>query len=156
MLTVIDEYSRFPFAFPIKDTSSSSVLACLRNLFSLLGTPAFIHSDRGRQFVFSEFNSFCHENGISHSCTTPYHPSGNGQTERFNGTIWTAIRCILHSQQLGLEKWEDVLPQALASIRTLVCSATNETPHSRLFRFDRRGSAGFSFRLGYHQAATLI
>ena len=103
MLTVIDEYSRFPFAFPIKDTSSSSVLACLRNLFSLLGTPAFIHSDRGRQFVSSEFNSFCHENGISHSCTTPYHPSGNGQTERFNGTIWTAICCILHSQQLGLE-----------------------------------------------------
>ena len=50
-----------------------------------------------------------------------------------------------YTQQLGLEKWEDVLPQALASIRTLVCSATNETPHSRLFRFDRRGSAGFSF-----------
>ena len=87
MLAVIDEYSRFPFAFPIKETSSSSVLACLRNLLSLLGTPTFIHSDRGQQFVSSEFNSFCHESGISHSCLTPYHPSKNGQIERFNGTI---------------------------------------------------------------------
>ena len=52
---------------------------------------------------------------------------------------------IRSARSARLEKWEDVLPQALASIRTLVCSATTETPHSRLFRFDRRGSAGFSF-----------
>ena len=39
-------------------------------------------------------------------------------------------------------QWESVLPDALHSIRSLLCTATNETPHERLFRFPRRNSAG--------------
>ena len=45
IFTIIDEYSRFPFAFPCPDTSSSSVIKCFKNLFSLFGMPAYVHSD---------------------------------------------------------------------------------------------------------------
>jgi len=31
-----------------------------------------------------------------------------------------------------------VLPEALHAVRSLVCLATNETPHEGLFRFSRR------------------
>ena len=40
--------------------------------------------------------------------------------------------------------WESVLPEALSSIRGLLCTATNATPHSWLLNFSRKGTQGFS------------
>ena len=37
-----------------------------------------------------------------------------------------------------------VLPDALHSIRSLLCTATNATPHERMFKFQRRSSSGHS------------
>ena len=42
------------------------------------------------------------------------------------------------------ERWEDVLPESLHAIRSLVCLATNETPHDRMFKFNRRSMTGVS------------
>ena len=44
LLTVVDEYSRFPFAFPCSNVNAQSVSACLTQLFVLFGMPAYIHS----------------------------------------------------------------------------------------------------------------
>ena len=81
---------------------------------------------------------------IVHSVTTPYHPQGNGHCERTNATLWTAINCILQSRGLLPDKWESVMDQALASMRCVSSTATNESPHQRFFAFDRRSSVGFS------------
>ena len=143
-LSVIDEYSRFPFAFPLYQVTSSSIINCLKSIFSVFGVPQFIHSDRGTQFMSTEFRNFCQMSGISISRTTPYHPNGNGQCEKYNGVISKAITCLLHSRNLPQSAWDKVLPEALSSIRGLLCTATGETPHSRLFQFDRRSSFGQS------------
>lgn len=92
----------------------------------------------------TEFRNFCQMSGISISRTTPYHPNGNGQCEKYNGVISKAITCLLHSRNLPQSAWDKVLPEALSSIRGLLCTATGETPHSRLFQFDRRSSFGQS------------
>ena len=144
LLTIIDEYSRFPFAFPLRQISSANVINCLRQLFSLFGTPAFMHTDRGTQFMSQEFQSFCLSAGISLSRTTPYHPQGNGQCERYNGVICKSISCLLHARNLPTSHWEFVLPDALAAIRTLLCTSTGESPHARMFQYERRGSLGYS------------
>ena len=47
LLTVVDEYSRFPFAFPCADVAAATVIKPLTNLFSAFGNPSFVHSDRG-------------------------------------------------------------------------------------------------------------
>ena len=39
VLTVIDYYSRYPFAFPLRDSCSKSVIAALRMIFSMFGLP---------------------------------------------------------------------------------------------------------------------
>ncbi|MEL7308806.1 MAG: RNase H-like domain-containing protein, partial [Pseudomonadota bacterium] len=144
LLVIIDEYSRFPFAFALTEITSQSIIRCLSSLFFLCGTPNFIHTDRGTQFMSEELNNYLFKLGISHSRTTPYNPQGNGQTERYNGVIWKAIQCILHSRGLTPGMWESVLNEALAANRTLLCTATNETPHSRLFKFERHGTQGYS------------
>ena len=128
LLTVVDEFSRFPFAFPLRNITSSSVIKCLSTLSAILGTPGFIHSDRGTQFVSSEFQNFCRQNGVATSKTTPYHPQGNGQNERYNGIVWKAVQCLLHSTNRPLTDWESVLPSALLSIRTLINTVTKESP----------------------------
>lgn len=44
ILTIVDEFSRFPFAIPCSDISAVTVITHLRNIFSLFGMPVYIHS----------------------------------------------------------------------------------------------------------------
>ena len=46
------------------------------------------------------------------------------------------------SKNLPIKYWQDVLPDALHSLRSLHCTATNETQHERLFA--RRSTSGCS------------
>ena len=45
LLTVVDEYSRYPFAFPLSDMTASKAIRCLESLFTMFGPPQRIHSD---------------------------------------------------------------------------------------------------------------
>ena len=58
--------------------------------------------------------------------------------------IWTAIKFAITSRKLDIEQWECVLPDVLHSIRSLLCTATNATPHERLLHFPRRSTFGVS------------
>ena len=113
----------------------------LKSVFSFFGTPVFIHSDRGSQLLSHEFDTFCDRAGTAHSPTTPHNPKGNGQCEKYNGVIWKGVLCNLHSRGLSEDRWEEMLHDVLASIRTLICTATNGTPHDRFFGFPRRRSS---------------
>lgn len=82
--------------------------------------------------------------GVATSRTTPYNPQGNGQVERYNGIIWKTINLSLKSRNLPTERWEEVLPVSLHAVRSLLCTATNETPHERMFKHPRRSTSGTS------------
>ena len=84
MLTIIDEYLRFPFVYPCENTNTDTVIACLSQLFSLFGMPHYIHSDRGSSFMSGELKDYLSSKGIATSRTTPYNPQCNGQTECYN------------------------------------------------------------------------
>ena len=144
LLTIIDEYSRFPFAFPCKDMTSKTIIHCLNQLFSIFGMPDMIHSDRATDFLSEELRKYLREKGIATSKTSRYHPEGNGQVEKLNGTLWKAIQVTLHARNMNTQYWENVLPDALHSIRSLLCTATNMTPHDRLFKYSRKSTSGTS------------
>ncbi|KAA5634568.1 transposase family protein, partial [Pseudomonas aeruginosa] len=134
ILTVIDEFSRFPFAFPCSDVSSKTVIKHLNNLFMIFGMPSYVHSDRGTAFLSAEVQEFLHVRGNATSRTTAYNPQGNGQVEKLNSTLWRTILLALKTKNLSVENWEQVLSQALHSIRSLLCTTINCTPHERMFR----------------------
>ena len=144
MLTVVDEFSRYPFAVQCKDLSAATVNKALRSIFSLFGTSSYIHSDRGSSFMSKELKSYLHTIGIATSRTTPYHPQENGLVERYNSTIWKAVTLALKTRKISISRWEEVLPDALHSIRCLISTSTNCTPHERMFNFQRRTSSGMS------------
>ena len=148
ILTICDEYSRFLFAFSCRDTRAKSVITPLRELFVVFGMAAYLHSDRGSAFMSHELKQFLHNKGIATGRTTSYNSSGNGQVEKLNGTIWKAVTLALKTHKLPINAWQDVLPDALHSIRTLLCTSTNKTPHERLFVFQRRSTTGSSIPRG--------
>lgn len=144
ILTIIDEYSRFPFAFPCKDLTSNTVIKCLKEIFMIFGTPQYIHSDRGSSFISNELRNFLIPLGVACSRTTPYNPQCNGQVERLNGTLWKTVQLLLRSKNMAITQWEQMLPLALHCIRSLLCTSTNTTPHERMFNHARRSPTGES------------
>ena len=144
LLIIVDEFSRFPFVFPCKNTASSTVIQCLDKLFSLTGTPSFVHSDNATSFASHEFKQYLLRRGIASSKCSIYHPAGNGQAEKTVGTVWKAIQLALQTFNLPLSRYESVLDDVLHSIRSLLCVATNSTPHERFFNFQRRSCTGKS------------
>ncbi len=144
MLTIVDKFSRFPFTCPCRDISTTSVTSSLNTLYSIFGMPAYTHSDQRSSFMSAELRRYLHGKGIATSRTTPYNPQGNGQCERYNGTIWRTVQLALKSRNLPTSEWEKVLPDALHSIRSLICTSTNATPHERLFNYQRRSTNGQS------------
>ena len=105
LLTVIDEYSRFPFAFPCGNMESQTVISCLMQIFNLFGACGYIHSDRCKSFLSREFVSFMHKLRIPTSKTSVYHPASNGQCEKYNDVIWSGVKLALKEQNLPITKW---------------------------------------------------
>ena len=98
ILTIVDEYSRFPFMFPCPDMTAATVIRCLRSLFSMFGLPNAIHSDRGTNFMSQELKDYLTAHSIAQTRTTPYRPECNGQCERYNGVLWKSILLKLKSE----------------------------------------------------------
>jgi hypothetical protein len=87
-------------------------------------------------YSLEELRTFVIGKRVPTSHTTCYNPEGNGQVERYNGIIWKAIVTCLKSK--------NVLADALHLVCSLLCTATNETPHERFFGFPRRSTIGSS------------
>ena len=47
-----------------------------------------------------------------------------------------------HAVPLDTRQWELLLSDALHSIRSLLSTATNQTPHERLFNYQQKSSFG--------------
>lgn len=96
-LIIVDAFSKWPevYAVPVSQyngTSSRATIERLRDCFARFGYPLILVSDNGAQFTSTEFRQFCSTNGIKQMHSAPYHPSSNGQAERFVQTIKRALR----------------------------------------------------------------
>ena len=82
-LVVVDSFSKWPEVERVKSTDAKTTCAVLRKLFATHGIPRTVVSDNGPGFASAELQQFFARNGVQHIFTAPYHPSSNGQAERY-------------------------------------------------------------------------
>lgn len=129
VFTVIDYYSRYPFACIISSSSSQQVIEKLIQIFAKFGFPSEIVSDNGTCFTSQEFQDFLTSLGIKHCRSSVYFPSSNGLVERFHSTLKS------HTDKLLSQKFSFTvaLEQALFDIRSLPHEGTGKSPFFLMF-----------------------
>ena len=58
--------------------------------------------------------------------------------------MWKHVKLALASKNLPETQRETVFPEALHSIKSLLCTETNATSHERLFSYQQRSPSGHS------------
>lgn len=131
VMVVTDYFTKWVEIFAIPDQQAETCADILLNeVFARYGCPYDLHSDQGRNFISAVFVELCKILEIRKTRTSPYHPSGNGQVERFNRTLIRMIKAYLKGEQ---REWDRNLGCLAGAYRSSVHEATGFTPNFLLF-----------------------
>ncbi|XP_058494566.1 uncharacterized protein LOC131465683 [Solea solea] len=136
VLVVTDHFTRYAQAFPSRNQKAQSVAKILVDKYFLhYGLPARIHSDQGRDFESQLIKELLKMMGIRKSRTTPYHPQGDPQPERFNRTLLSMLGT------LGCERkkqWSKHIGYLVHAYNSTKCDATGYSPYFLMFGREAR------------------
>ena len=117
ILTVIDRYTRWPEAYPMKDNTAKSVVQTLTHHYiPRFGVPINITMDQGKQFTSILFKEFTNFLGAHKIHTSPYHPQANGMVERFHRQLKACIKAATNNTH----NWSNEIPLILLGLRSTV------------------------------------
>lgn len=129
LLILVDAFSKWiDVRILNKITADATIMHC-RDFFSTFGIPSVFVSDHGTQFTSWEFKNFLKMNGVVHKMGAPYHPSTNGQAERYVKTI----KHKLNALKCGKQNLSAELCNILLIYRKTIHPATGKSPSMIVF-----------------------
>lgn len=135
LLTLMDFATRYPEGVPLRRIDAESVAEALCHVFTRLGIPEEILSDRGSNFMSELMANMFGLLQVEHIKASPYHPETNGMLERFHATL----KAMLRKTRDHPKNWDDWVPYVLFAYRDAPQAATGFSPFELLFGRGVRG-----------------
>ena len=135
ILTMMDLYSKYPAAVPLKRVDNITVLDAMFQVFSDYGIPNELLTDQGSVFTSKLTKAMCTEFGIGKIQTSPYHPQSDGALERWHA----CLKGMLKRSQVNLKKWDVELKYLLFAYRCTPHCVTGFAPFTLMYGRDVRG-----------------
>ena len=131
VLVVTDRFTRYAQGFITSSQTAKAVAETFYNGYLVhYGWPERIHSDKGGCFESDLIKELCKIANVQKSRTTPYHPEGNAQVEKFNHTLLRMIGTLDHDQKSKWQDWVSTLTHAYNCTR---CESTGFSPYYLMF-----------------------
>jgi len=143
ILTVVDHFSKFAFAIPLRcHTAPVVARALMIHVFAYFGAPLQILTDRGPEFESGLFQELLRWMEIEKIRTTVFRPSTNGVVERFHRTLNSMLAKSINDSQ---KNWDDRVYLVLAAYRASVHESTGFTPNRLFLGREVRLPVAFSY-----------
>jgi transposase InsO family protein len=114
VLVLTDVFSKCTVAIPTRNhTTTTTGKAIMYGWFMKYGVPEKLHSDQGRNLESDLISELCKMYRIGKTRTTPYHPQGHGQCQRFNRPMHDLLRFLTPKQK---RHWPDDLPEVVFNV----------------------------------------
>ena len=145
ILVITDHFTRFALAVPTKNQTARTTAEALFNNFVVhYGFPKRLHSDQGANFESRIIRELCSIAGCEKSRTTPYHPQGNGMTERFNRSLLGMLGTLEPHQK---SDWKSYIGPLVHAYNCTRHESTGFTPYSLMFGRDPNLPVDLTFGL---------
>ena len=134
ILVITDHFTRFAQAIPTRNMTAKTTADALLNGFIVhYGIPKKLHADQGANFESRLIKELCSIMGCDKSRTTPYHPMGNGMTERYNRTLLGMLGTLEPHQKAD---WKTHVAPLVHAYNCTRHESTNFSPYSLMFGRD--------------------
>lgn len=123
LLTIIDCFTRFALAVPIKRKTGPLVAEALSTAWKTMKPPVYFQTDKGTEFYNKDVAKLLRKHGVHHFST---HQELKAQiAERFNRTLRRALK--MHMAEKKTLRYIDYLPDFLYGY--------NHRPHSAIYPY---------------------
>ena len=129
-LVVVDTFSRFIGAYPVRDTGTQTNINALEKWITSYGIPQKIVHDNGSAFINSDFINWTKEFGITFAPRTTYSPWTNGKVEVQNQHLTRYWRNFMNQSGNNLSK---IASKFAFAHNTSVSYTTGQTPYEIVF-----------------------
>lgn len=145
VLVITDHFTRYAQAIPTSNQRATTVAkVLLEKFFVHYGLPCRIHSDQGRDFESSLIKELLNMLGIKKSRTTPYHPQGDPQPERFNRTLLSMLGTLDPKDK---QRWSQHVAFMVHAYNCTRNEATGYSPYFLMFGREARLPVDVCFSL---------
>ena len=145
VLVVTDHFTGYAQAYVTpNETAKVTARVFLDEFCTVFGLPDQIITDQGTNFESNLVKEMCALLGIKKLRTTPYHPQGNGQCERFNRTLISMLGTLDRESKAHWPKLVKSLVRCYNATRNRM---TGFSPHQLMFGYSPRLPLDVDFNL---------
>ena len=131
VLVITDHFTRYALAYPSKTLTAQATARILwDNFICHYGFPEKFISDQDRNFESDLIKELCKIPGVKKLHTTPYHPQGNGQCERFNSTLCNMLGTLSEEEK---SDWKSYLGCMTHAYNCTKHASTTYSPYYLMF-----------------------